>query len=247
MNTYTYTHKVPVPRGLSPRAAHTRALPHHCQPPPIFSTFQQSVVPSNTWGSCILYSEFRLPHPTALEAEGNPVFLGNPLPFLHCKRVTVGASIFFFLENFSSHTWVESPRPWGHRATYSAFSNACDTLRVPAMWPCHTQAISHGPSLAWDEATSGPASPTSGQDWCHHLLWVPLCWSRWTSPETRCFSETVLSKHIAKGEKTNHPLWLGGLAGETPIYVTNQEALGFGELPLVKIYPKMMTGILGTL
>ena len=90
-------------------------------------------------------------------------------------------------------------------------------------------------------------SPTSGQDWCHDLLWVPLCWSRWTSPETRCFSETVLSEYIAKGEKTNRPLWLAGPAGETPIYITNQEALGFGELPLVKIYPQMMAGILRTL
>ena len=146
MNTYTYTHKVPVPRGLSPRAAHTRALPHHCQPPPIFSTSQQSVVPSNTRSSCILSSEFRLPHPTAPEAEGNPVFPGNPLPFLHCKRVTVGVSIFF-LENFSSHTWVGPPRPWGHRATYSVFSSLWHT-NSPAMWPCHTQATSRGPSSA---------------------------------------------------------------------------------------------------
>lgn len=115
------------------------------------------------------------------------------------------------------------------------------------MWPCHTHATSHSPSSAWDEATSGPASPTSGQDWCHHLLGVPLCWSRWTSPETRCFSETVLPKCIAKEEKTNCPLWLGGLAGETPIYVTNQEALGFGNFLWSKSTPKMMAGILGTL
>ena len=53
------------------------------------------MVPSYTWGSHILSSEFRLLHPTAPEAERNPLFPGNPLPFLHRERVTVGASIFF--------------------------------------------------------------------------------------------------------------------------------------------------------
>lgn len=111
------------PQGPSTQGTFTpsgsrQALPRHCQSPPTFSTFQQSVVPSCRWGSCILSSEFRLPHPTAPEAEGNPVFPGNPLPFLHCKQVTVAASFFFFfLENFSSHTWGEAPKasgPQGH-------------------------------------------------------------------------------------------------------------------------------------
>ena len=215
------------------------------------SLLPSSPRPSNLWSlptrgvlaSCPQNSGSRTPQP-----QRQKEILSSPeIHFPFCTASEwLWEHPFFFLENFSSHTWVGPPRPWGHRATYSAFSSLWHTNSL-AMWPCHTQATSRGPSSAWDEATSRPASPTSGQDWCHHLLWVPLCWSRWTSPETRCLSETVLSKHIAKGEKTNHPLWLGGLAGETPIYVTNQEALGFGELPLVKIYPKMMTGILRTL
>ena len=46
-------------------------------------------------GFHILSPEFRLLHPTAPEAERNPLFPGNPLPFLHRKQVTVGAPIFF--------------------------------------------------------------------------------------------------------------------------------------------------------
>lgn len=152
---------------------------------------------------CPQTPEFRLPHPTAPEAEGDPLLPApRPTSLFPSRKATVEASIFF--RELSIPPQGGAPQGLGRAVTVPLTQPllvACDILTVLATWPCHAQATSHSLSSTWGKAKVRPVHPTSRQGWSHDILWVNLCWSRQTSPESRYFSETILCKLTSKGEK----------------------------------------------
>ena len=167
MNTYAHPPtRVPVPRGLPPSTAHTRPLPCHSQPPPIFATFQGSVVPSYTWGSLSLPSDPRIQAPTPHSPRGrrrpSPPWTKAHFPFPIPESNS--GSIHFLQRTFHPTTGWGSPRPWQgcHSATYSALTSG--------MWPTDSPGHVAPPRTGHFSQSVLHMRQSQGQACAPHLL-----------------------------------------------------------------------------